>query len=44
MEMRDASPTIRRVLYAFVVTVPVLVLLSHGFGDVIARVTARVVA
>jgi hypothetical protein len=44
MEMRDASPTIRRVLYAFIVAVPVLVLLSHGFGEAIARITARVVA
>ena len=40
MGMRDANRTIRRVLYAFVVVVPVLVLLSHGFGAAIARLTA----
>jgi hypothetical protein len=44
MEMREASPTIRRVLYAFIVVVPVLVLLSHRYGDAIARLTARFVA
>jgi caa(3)-type oxidase subunit IV len=44
MEMREASRTIRRVLYAFAVVVPVLVLLSHRYGDVLARVTARLIA
>lgn len=39
MEMRNANRTIRRVLYAFIVVVPVLVLLSHGFGAAIARLT-----
>jgi hypothetical protein len=40
MGMRDANRTIRRVLYAFAVVVPVLVILSHAFGAVIARITA----
>jgi hypothetical protein len=39
MGMREANRTIRRVLHAFVVVVPVLVLLNHGFGAVIARLT-----
>lgn len=39
MGMRDANRTIRRVLYAFIILVPVLVLLSHGFGAAIARLT-----
>ena len=40
MGMRDANRIIRRVLYAFVVLVPMLVLLSHRFGTAIARLTA----
>jgi hypothetical protein len=40
MGMRDANRTIRRVLHAFVFVVPGLVLLSHGFGAAIARLTA----
>ena len=40
MEMRSANRTIRRVLYAYVVVLPLLVLLSHRFGDLIARLTA----
>jgi cytochrome c oxidase subunit IV len=40
MGMRDANRTIRRVLYAFVVVLPVLVILSHAYGAVIARITA----
>ena len=40
MGMRDANRTIRRVLHVFVLVVPGLVLLSHGLGPVIARVTA----
>lgn len=40
MGMRDANRSIRRVLYAFVVVVPALVVLSHGLGAVIARLTA----
>lgn len=39
MGMRDANRTIRRVLYAFVGVVAALVLLSHGFGAAIARLT-----
>jgi hypothetical protein len=39
MEMRGANRSIRRVLYAFVVLVPLLVILSHAFGEVIARLT-----
>ena len=40
MGMRDANRTIRRVLYAFVVVLPVLVILSYAYGAVIARITA----
>lgn len=40
MEMADASPPLRRVLHAFVVLVPLLVLASQGFGAAIARLTA----
>ncbi len=40
MEMRTASPRFRRLLHAFVVLVPVLVLLSHGFSDVLQRLTS----
>lgn len=39
MEMRSANTRIRRVLYAFVILVPLLVILSHGWGDVIKRLT-----
>jgi hypothetical protein len=39
MEMRTASPALRRVLLAFVTIVPLLVLASLRYGDVIARVT-----
>lgn len=44
MEMRAASPVIRRVLYVFIVVVTALVLLSHGFGGTLARLTARLAA
>lgn len=40
MEMRDASPPLRRVLRLFVLLVPLMVLASHGFGSSIARITA----
>ncbi|GAB1393960.1 hypothetical protein MASR1M60_21240 [Rhodocyclaceae bacterium] len=40
MEMRTANPRFRRLLHAFVVLVPVLVLLSHGFSDVLQRLTS----
>ncbi|MDK9723557.1 MAG: cytochrome C oxidase subunit IV family protein [Sterolibacteriaceae bacterium MAG5] len=39
MDMADASPPLRRVLHAFVVLVPLLVLASQGFGAAIARLT-----
>jgi Prokaryotic Cytochrome C oxidase subunit IV len=39
MEMTSANTKIRRVLYAFVTLVPLLVILSHGWGDVIRRLT-----
>jgi Prokaryotic Cytochrome C oxidase subunit IV len=39
MGMRDANRTIRRVLYAFVVVIPALVVASHAFGSHIARWT-----
>jgi len=39
MEMTRASARLRRVLYAFVIIVPTLVLLSHGWGDSIRRMT-----
>jgi hypothetical protein len=37
--MRHANRSIRRVLYAFVVVVPLLVILTHAFGELIARLT-----
>lgn len=40
MEMRTANPHFRRLLHAFVVMVPVLVLLSHGFSNVLQRLTS----
>ncbi len=39
MEMTTANATIRRLLHAFVTVVPLLVILSHGWGDVIRRLT-----
>lgn len=39
MELRDASPVIRRVLYAFNAAVASLVVVTHWFGDAIARLT-----
>ncbi|OGT90697.1 MAG: hypothetical protein A2286_05600 [Gammaproteobacteria bacterium RIFOXYA12_FULL_61_12] len=39
MEMTRASVRLRLVLYAFVIIVPLLVLLSHGWGDSIRRMT-----
>jgi hypothetical protein len=39
MEMTDANTRIRRVLLAFVTVVPLLVLFSHGWGDVLRRFT-----
>ncbi len=40
MEMTGASAKIRYVLYLFASLVPVLVVLSHGFGDVLRRLTS----
>lgn len=40
MEMTDASPPLRRVLRAFVIVVPLLVLASQGFGAAIAGLAA----
>ena len=39
MEMRSANRRIRRVLFVFVTLVPGLVIISHGWGDLIARIT-----
>jgi hypothetical protein len=39
MEMTQANAHIRRLLYLFVTIVPLLVLLSHGFSDVLKRLT-----
>jgi hypothetical protein len=39
MEMTGANTRIRRVLYAFITIVPLLVLLSHGWSDVLRRLT-----
>jgi len=39
MEMTSANTRIRRVLHAFVVAVPLMVLLSHGWSDVLRRAT-----
>lgn len=39
MEMTGANTRLRRVLLAFVSLVPLLVFLSHGWSDVIRRLT-----
>lgn len=39
MEMTSANSRIRRVLYIFVSIVPLLVLISHGWSDVLKRIT-----
>ena len=39
MEMRSANVRFRRILLAFVTLVPVLVIISHGWGDIIRRLT-----
>lgn len=39
MGMREANRRIRRVLYGFIVLVPLMVLISHFFGSTIARIT-----
>lgn len=42
MEMRRASPVLRRLVLAFTVVLPILALLTHVFGPDIARVSAAV--
>ncbi len=39
MEVSGANPRIRAVLHGFVTVVPLLVLFSHGWGDVIRKLT-----
>ncbi len=39
MDMRSANTRIRNVLRVFITLVPVLVILSHGWGEVIRRLT-----
>lgn len=39
MEMSSANAKIRRVLYTFAGIVPVLVVLSHGWSDILKRIT-----
>lgn len=39
MEITGAHPRIRAVLHGFVTLVPLLVIFSHGWGDVIRRLT-----
>lgn len=39
MEMTSANTRIRRVLHLFAIIVPVLVLLSHGWSDVLKQLT-----
>jgi hypothetical protein len=39
MEITGANPRIRAVLHGFVTLVPLLVIFSHGWGDVINRWT-----
>lgn len=39
MEMTSANTRIRRVLYVFVFLVPLLVLFSHGWSDILKRLT-----
>lgn len=39
MEMTRANTRIRRVLHLFTIIVPIMVLTSHGWSDVIRRIT-----
>lgn len=39
MEMTSANTRIRRVLYMFVIIVPLMVLLSHGWSEALRRLT-----
>lgn len=40
MEMTSANTRIRRILHLFTIIVPVLVLLSHGWSDVLKQLTS----
>ncbi len=39
MEMRHANQRIRHVLLSFIILVPLLVIFSYGWGDLIRRLT-----
>jgi cytochrome c oxidase subunit IV len=39
MEMRLANQRMRNILRFFIILIPVLVILSHGWGDAIRRLT-----
>jgi hypothetical protein len=39
MEMTRANAHIRHVLYTFATLIPVLVIISHGWGDLLRRLT-----
>lgn len=39
MEMKTAHARLRRALHAFVTLMPLLVLLTHGFGDFLREIT-----
>ncbi|MFN4148321.1 MAG: cytochrome C oxidase subunit IV family protein [Rhodocyclaceae bacterium] len=39
MEITPAHPRIRRILHGFVTVVPSMVIASHGWGDVLRRIT-----
>lgn len=41
MEMTAANAKIRRLLYLFVTLLPLLVIASHDWGDVIRHITVR---
>jgi len=40
MEMTHANARIRHVLYTFITIIPLLVIVSHGWGDLIRRLTS----
>jgi hypothetical protein len=40
MEITGTNPRIRAVLHGFVTLVPLLVIFSHGWGDVIKKLTS----
>lgn len=39
MELRQARPRIRRAVYLFITLVPLLVVVSHGWSELIRRIT-----